>query len=135
MILKFFMFKQRKNKAEISESLEEFEKVCYTLLSSIVSCIPSHGYLIAPFCIDLRTAGFFFFFFLCNCFLVWELLYKTLFKLGHSAEVWAGLIMVILLPWSFMCLLNILKYYFMAEAENLHSKKLPGTWYMWLSCL
>lgn len=62
MILKFFMFKQRKNKAEISESLEEFEKVCYTLLSSIVSCIPSHGYLIAPFCIDLRTAGFFFFF-------------------------------------------------------------------------
>lgn len=56
----FFVFKQRKNKVEISEGLEEFEKVCYTLLSSIVSCIPSHGYLMAPFCIDLRTAVFIF---------------------------------------------------------------------------
>lgn len=64
-----------------------------------------------------------FYFALCNFLSIWELLCKTLFKLGHSAEVCTGIIMIILLPWAFLCSLNLLKYYFIAGAENLHNNQ------------
>lgn len=106
---------------ETREGPEEIENVCYSLLSSVVSYIPFHGYLLVLFCMDLKNTIFIL---LCviafqyeNCFA------KHFFKLGHSAEVCIGLIMIILLPWAFSCSLNLLKYYFIAGAKNLQSNQ------------
>lgn len=132
LIFKFFLVKQRIKWKQV-DVWKNFENVCSTLLFSVVCYIPFHVYLIVPFCTDLRNTVFIFC--VCNYLLIWELLCKTLSKLGHSTEECAGLIMIILLPWAFLCLLNLLKYYFIAGAKNLPSKKLCGTWYASLSSL
>lgn len=43
---------------EKREGLEEIENVCYSLLSSILSCIPFHRYLLVLFCMDLKNKIF-----------------------------------------------------------------------------
>ena len=40
------------------EGLEETEDVCYSLLPSLVSYIPFHGYLLVLFCMDLKNTIF-----------------------------------------------------------------------------
>lgn len=43
---------------ETTEGLDEIENVCYSLLSSVVSYIAFHGYLLVLFYTDLKNTIF-----------------------------------------------------------------------------
>lgn len=121
MIFKFSLFSKKKEQKG-KERRHGQDGKCVLFPAIFCSLLHPFSWILAGAFLQ-GSQKFYFYFALCNCLSMWELLCKTLFKLGHSAEVCTELIMIILLPWAFLCSLNLLKYFFIAGAENLHSNK------------